>query len=373
MTGARPLEPMTDTSMIQPPPSLATGFMLCATAFIAATTLLAKALGTNARKSTRMPDKPHLLQIGDVTERMRARLEAEFAVTKLFDQPDRAAFLTERGSDFVAIATDGHWGVPEEVMAACPNLEVVSSYGVGYDAIDAGGAAARGVLVSHTPDVLNDEVANTAILLWLSVSRRLVPADRWARSGDWEAKGAFQLTRSVQNRTVGIVGLGRIGQTIAERATIFDARILYHGRSKRDVPYEFFADLAEMAKEADVLVCITPGGAGTRHLVNREVLEALGPDGLLINVSRGSVVDEAALVAALEAGKLGGAGLDVFEAEPKVPDALKTMENVVLTPHVGSATEETRQAMGDLTCDNLSQFLRDGTVLTPVPECRHLA
>jgi lactate dehydrogenase-like 2-hydroxyacid dehydrogenase len=243
---------------------------------------------------------------------------------------------------------------------------------VGYDAIDVAAAAARGVIVTHTPEVLNDEVANTAILLWLAVSRRLVPADRWVRSGDWQANGAFPLARSVQNRTLGILGLGRIGRTIATRAQAFGARILYHDSVRQEVPYAFCADPVELARAADVLICTTPGGAATRHLVNRAVLEALGPEGILINVSRGSVVDEAALVAALEAGTLGGAGLDVFEDEPRVPDALTALETVVLTPHIASATVETRQAMGDLACDNLSQFLRDGTVLTPVPECRHL-
>lgn len=318
--------------------------------------------------------KPHLLQIGNVTERMRARFEAEFEVTRLFDTPEaeRAAMLAAHGADFVAVATDGHWGVPPYVMTALPNLKVVSSYGVGYDAIDATGAAARGILVSHTPDVLNDEVADTAILLWLAVYRRLVPADRWVRKGAWEEKGAFPLTRSVKGTTVGIVGLGRIGQTIADRVQAFGAKVAYHSRTPKPVDYPYFDNLEAMAAECDALVCITPGGPGTRHIVNATVLSALGPEGVLINVSRGSVVDEPALVAALESGALGGAGLDVFEAEPKVPDALKRMENVVLTPHVGSATVETRQAMGDLTCDNLSQFLKDGTVLTPVPECRGL-
>jgi lactate dehydrogenase-like 2-hydroxyacid dehydrogenase len=293
-------------------------------------------------------------------------------VERLFDQPDRAAFLATRGAGIVAVVTDGHWGVPPEVMAALPDLRVISSYGVGYDAIDAAAAAARGILVAHTPDVLNDEVADTAILLWLAVSRRLLAADRWVRSGDWERKGAFPLTRTVQGRTVGILGMGRIGRTIARRAEAFGARILYHARSLKDVPHEYVPDLVAMARAADVLICITPGGAGTRHLVNAGVLEALGPEGILVNVARGSVVDEAALVAALEAGRLGGAGLDVFEAEPHVPEALRRMENVVLTPHVGSATVETRAAMGDLVCANLERFLADGTVLTPVPECRHL-
>lgn len=316
--------------------------------------------------------KPDLLLIGSVTERMMDRLTAEFVVHPLFDQDDRAAWLAENGSRIVAVATDGHYGLTPAPPERLPNLRVVSSYGVGYDGIDAVAAAARGVIVAHTPDVLNDEVADTAVMLWLAVSRGLVPSDRWARSGNWEAIGGFPLTRSVQGRTVGVVGFGRIGQTIAARAAMFGARVLYHARSAKDVPQEYCADLVDMAARSDVLIVITPGGPATRHLVNAEVLEALGPDGILINVARGSVVDEAALVAALSEGRLGGAGLDVFEAEPVIPDALKTMENVVLTPHIGSATVETRRAMGDLTCDNLSQWLKDGTVLTPVPECRAL-
>ena len=319
-----------------------------------------------------MSEKPNLLQIGNVTDRMRQRLTSEFNVTELFPQPDRAAFLATRGAEFTAVVTDGHWGVPSDVMAALPNLKVVSSYGVGYDAIDTDTLVGRGILISHTPDVLNDEVADTAMMLWLAVSRRLLPADRWARSGDWEREGSFPLTRSVGGTTVGIVGLGRIGQTIANRAEAFGASVIYHARNEKPVAYRYYADLVDMARDADTLVCITPGGAETRHLVDAAVLEALGADGILINVSRGSVVDEAALVSALEAGRLGGAGLDVFEAEPKIPDALKAMDNVVLTPHVGSATVETRQAMGDLTCDNLSQYLKDGTLVTPVWECRGL-
>jgi lactate dehydrogenase-like 2-hydroxyacid dehydrogenase len=319
-----------------------------------------------------MPDRPRLLQIGSITDRMRGRIEAGFEITRLFDQDDRAGFLASDGAGFAAVATDGHWGVPEDVAAALTGLKVVASYGVGYDAIDADAMAERGVLVSHTPDVLNDEVADTAIMLWLAVSRRLVPAERWARSGDWETKGAFPLTTSVRRRKVGIVGLGRIGQTIAGLAGAFDAEILYHARSKKDVAYTFYPDLGVMARDADVMIVITPGGDETRHLIDADVLAALGPEGILINVSRGSVVDEAALVAALEAGRLGGAGLDVFEAEPRIPDALKAMENVVLLPHVGSATVETRRAMGDLVCDNLDRWLAEGRIVTPVPECRAL-
>ena len=316
--------------------------------------------------------KPELLLICGVTDRMMGRLTAEFTVHNVRDIPDLDAFLSEKGSEILAVATDGHLGLKTEVMERLPNLKIVSSYGVGYDAIDAGAAASRGVVVTHTPDVLNDEVADTAIMLWLAVSRRLVVNDAYVRNGRWEAEGNAPLSRSIENRTVGILGLGRIGQTIAERAKVFNAEILYHSRSAKDVPYTYCADLVDMARRSDVLICITPGGPETRHLVTRDVLDALGPEGTLINVSRGSVVDEAALVEALRDGRLGAAGLDVFEDEPRVPAALLDMDNVVLQPHVGSATVETRQAMGDLTCDNLSQYLKDGTTLTPVPECKDL-
>jgi lactate dehydrogenase-like 2-hydroxyacid dehydrogenase len=319
-----------------------------------------------------MSDKPHLIQVGNVNERMTARLNAEFVVHKWFDVQDKDALLAEVGDKVIAISTDGHWGVPDNLFERLANLRVVSSYGVGYDGIDTDAAVRHNVLVAHTPNVLNDEVADTAIMLWLAVSRGLVRADAWVRSGAWESKGAFELTRSIQKRTVGILGMGRIGETIAKRAAAFDAKIVYHSRTSKPVPYDYYDDLTAMARDCDVLMVITPGGAATKHLVNAEVLEALGPDGILINVARGSVVDEAALVDALQSGKLGAAGLDVFEAEPKVPQALKDMDNVVLLPHVGSATIETRRAMGDLTCDNLSQYLRNGTVITAIRECAHL-
>ncbi|WP_424985323.1 2-hydroxyacid dehydrogenase [Microbulbifer sp. S227A] len=319
-----------------------------------------------------MTAKPDLLVIGGVTERMMGRLTAEFTVHALYDQPDQGAFMAAHGTAITAVLTNGHDGLRPDLMAALPNLKIVSSYGVGYDAIDATAAAERGIVVTHTPNVLNDEVANTALLLWFSVSRRLVPNDAYVRAGRWEAEGNAPLSRSVQGRTVGIVGLGRIGQAIADRLAVFDSTVVYHSRSPRDVPYRYYADLTEMAGDSDVLICITPGGAGTRHLINRDVIDALGSEGILVNVSRGSVVDETAMVQALREGRLGGAGLDVFEAEPRVPSELFDMDNVVLQPHVGSATHETRQAMGDLTCDNLSQWLGDGSTITPVPECRNI-
>lgn len=303
---------------------------------------------------------------------MKNRFDELFDVHVWFDQQDPDTFVADHGSGVLAIVTDGHWGVPDQLLARLPNLKVVSSYGVGYDAIDADDAAARGILVSHTPNVLNDEVADTAIMLWLATSRRLIQADKWARSGQWERKGAFPLTRSVQKRQVGILGMGRIGETIAKRAIGFDATIHYHSRVPKDVNFIYHSTVNDLAAAVDVLFVITPGGTATTHLVNTDVINALGPQGILINVSRGSVVDETALIAALQEGRLGSAALDVFEHEPTIPDALKTMENVVLAPHIGSASVETRQAMGDLTCDNLERYVQDQTVVTPVPECAHL-
>ncbi|MEL6587654.1 MAG: 2-hydroxyacid dehydrogenase [Pseudomonadota bacterium] len=316
--------------------------------------------------------KTRLLQIGGITDRMKEALAESFEIDVLFDQDDRAAYLAAHGADIPAILTNGHYGVPADVAAAMPNLQVVSSYGVGYDAIDAPTFAERGIKVSHTPDVLNDEVAVTAVMLWLAVYRGLVPADAHARSGAWE-NGEFPLTRSPMDRKVGILGMGRIGQTIAEMVGAFRAEVHYHSRSPKDLPYQYHSSAKDLAAAVDVLIVITPGGPETKHLVNADVLAALGKGGTLINVSRGSVVDEAALIDALQTWTIAGAGLDVFEEEPKIPQALKDMpERVALAPHVGSATMETRAAMGDLTVRNLLQWRKDGSVETPVPECRHL-
>lgn len=316
-----------------------------------------------------MTDTPRLLFIGPGMPEVRARIANAFDVV---DLPTEGVsdFLQSEGSGITAVAT--FRGIAPDVMAALPDLKVISSFGVGYDSIDANEASRRGILVGHTPDVLNDEVADTTIMLWLAASKQLIPADAWARSGAWEAKGNYPLTKSVRGRTVGILGLGRIGQAIAEMASMFDARIIYHTRSKKDVPYTYYPDLVDMARDSDVLVVITPGGAATQHLVNAQVMDALGPEGILINVARGSVVDETALIAALQEGRLGAAGLDVFEQEPRIPDALKALNNVVLAPHIGSATVETRAAMGALVCENLEKWLATGGIKACVPECQHL-
>ena len=308
---------------------------------------------------------PDLLQIGGITDVMRERLEKAFTIHTLADGNYPADKITH-------IATNGHDGVPADVMSSLPNLKMVSCYGVGYDAIDVTVAKSKGVMVTHTPNVLNAEVATTAVMLMMACYRELLRDDAWVRSGSWEAKGNAPLARSVDNQTVGILGLGRIGQAIADKLAPFGTTIVYHSRSKKDFEYQYFDNLTDMAKAVDCLICITPGGPSTNKIVNRDVIDALGPNGTLVNVSRGSVVDEAALIAALQEGRLGWAGLDVFEAEPKVPEALRALQNVVLLPHVGSATVETRAAMGALTVDNLLQHLAEGTVVSPVPECAGL-
>ncbi len=306
---------------------------------------------------------PDLLQIGGITDAMKARLEAAFTLHQL-DAYD--------ADSITHIVTNGHDGVKQELMASLKNLKMISGYGVGYDAIDATEAARRGIIVTHTPNVLNEEVATTAVMLMLACYRELLRDDVYVRNGLWETEGNTALTRSADNQVVGILGLGRIGQAIANKLAPWNPKILYHSRSPKDVPYTYYGDLTEMAAAADVLICITPGGPSTEKIVNKEVLEALGPTGTLINVSRGSVVDEAALITALQDGKLGWAGLDVFEQEPIVPQALCDLPNTVLLPHVGSATVETRAAMGALTVDNLLQHLENGTVISAVPECAHL-
>jgi len=318
-----------------------------------------------------MTQKPDLLIISRVvTQNMRDRLATQFTLHELFAIDNPQDWLAANGASVIAVATDGHFGAKPEILTHLPNLKIISCYGVGYDNIDASDCANRGIIVTHTPNVLNAEVANTALLLWLATSRRLVRDDRFVRSGDWVNRPA-PLTHSIDDRRVGILGLGRIGQELVRRLAVFNPEISYHTRTKKtDVTLRYYDNLVDMARDVDVLFCITPGGAATHHLVNREVMDALGPDGTLINVGRGTVVDEVEMVKALQDGRLGNAGLDVFELEPKVPAALFGMENVTLLPHVGSATVETRAAMGALTVDNILQFLADGTTISPVPECQ---
>jgi len=301
---------------------------------------------------------------------MRDQLDRYFTLRKIPAEENVDAWLGENGAAITGIATNGQAGVKPEIMSALPNLRVISSYGVGYESIDVEAASARGIIVCHTPDVVNNDVANTAIMLMLAVSRRLIRDVHWAHSGLWAKKGMPPVTRSIEGKNVGILGLGRIGETLARKLQAFDCNVVYHSRNKRDdVKYRYFEKLPDMAEFSDYLVAVIPGSSDTDKLINRDVIDRLGPNGTLINISRGSVVDEMELVLALKEGRLGAAGLDVFEKEPQIPADLIEMENVVLTPHIASATVETRQAMGDRTVENLVRFFEEGVATSPVPEC----
>ncbi len=272
--------------------------------------------------------------------------------------------------NIVGVAASGESLVPGTLIAQLPQLKVISVFGVGYDGVDVGAASKQGVGVSHTPDVLTDDVADLALGLLLAVSRGIARADQHVRQGQWP-KALMPLATKVTGARLGIVGLGRIGKAIAKRAVAFDMSIAYTARSeKKDSGFAFYANVVDLAKHVDFLVVITPGGEGTKHLINAQVLETLGPEGFLINVARGSVVDQAALVQALQAGTIAGAGLDVFANEPHVPEALWSMPQVVLTPHIASATKQTRQAMADLAFENMKAGLAGAALLTPVPEMR---
>lgn len=311
-----------------------------------------------------------VLAVAKLSPLYTALLDRHFQLLDRAQDGDAAAFAAVAPT-IRAVAGSGDSRVSAELIARLPALEIVSIMGVGYDGVDVAAAKARGVVVTHTPDVLNDDVADLAIGLMLSAARQLPAADRHVRSGDWEAKGAMPLARKMSGARLGVVGMGRIGQAIARRAAAFDMSIAYTARSaKGELPYLFVPDVKALAAESDFLVVITPGGAGTRHLIDAEVLRALGPKGILVNVARGSVVDEAALVDALEQGVIGGAALDVFADEPRVPARLKALPHVVLAPHIGSATTSTRQAMADLAFANLEAHFAGRPLPTPVPECR---
>ena len=310
--------------------------------------------------------KHDIVVIGPMYPPTQARLEAEFTAHKLWEKPDRAAFLKNVADRVRGIAVYALHGCPANVIEALPRLEIIACMGIGVDRIDLACAKARGIHVTNTPDVVTEDTADIALGLMLAIERRLAAGDRFVRRGDW-LKGELRFGRALRRRKLGIIGLGRIGSAIATRAAAFGMAIAYQGpRRKPDVPYVYFADPVALADWSEILAVACPGGERTHHLVNRVVIDALGPEGTLINIARGSVVDEAALVEALQSGRLGGAGLDVYANEPRVPEALFTMDNVVLSPHIGSATHDTRKAMGDLTVDNLLAHFAGRPLLTPV-------
>jgi lactate dehydrogenase-like 2-hydroxyacid dehydrogenase len=297
-------------------------------------------------------------------------ISARLSLHRLWLEPNPDLWLAEWGPRIRALAMPGaHPPVDEAYMRRFPNLEIISSFGVGYDNIDAKAAGRLGIIVTNTPGVLDEEVADTALGLMIMTVRQLPQAERYLRAGLWPAKGAYPLSPSLRGRIVGILGLGRIGKAIAKRVSAFGLDVVYHGRhAQADVPYRYYPSLIEMAKAAGVLIVVAPGGPATRHIVNAEVLEALGPDGVLINIARGSLVDEKALIEALRTGKILAAGLDVYENEPNVPEELIALDNVVLLPHVGSASVKTRRAMAECVVSNLFAWADGKPPLTPVPE-----
>ena len=277
-------------------------------------------------------------------------LARRYTVHKLHEVADKDAWLAENGA---RIRGHAGAGVQADLMDRLPNLEIIAGFGVGYDSIDTAAARARDIRVTNTPDVLNDAVAELAIGLMIALARRIPQADRFVREGRWTA-GNYGLFSELTGKTVGILGLGRIGKEIAQRAQAMKMRVVYFGRRHQpSVPYVYYDDLEHMARDSDWLVLVAPGGKGTEGIVSRRVLEALGPEGRLVNVARGTLVDEPALVELLAGGGLGGAALDVFVDEPRVPEALLGLDNVVLSPHQGSATRQTRDAMGALLVANL--------------------
>lgn len=310
--------------------------------------------------------KPKVLQVGALSERFNRTLAERYAVTALWQQAEPLAFLLEHGAEFELMVSSARFGCRAEQLALLPNLRAICSFGVGYDPYPLELLRERGIAISTTPDVLNDCVADLAMGLVIDTARQLASSDRFVRDGQW-LSGSYPLTRKVSGKNLGIVGFGRIGQAIARRAEGFAMPVRYHKRqADPSSPYTYEADLLALAQWADFLVLACPGGASTHHLIDARVLAALGPQGILVNIARGSVVDQAALVAALLDSTLGGAGLDVFEAEPQVPEALFTLPNVVLLPHVGSGTVETRREMEELVFANLQAFIDRGELLTPL-------
>jgi lactate dehydrogenase-like 2-hydroxyacid dehydrogenase len=309
---------------------------------------------TNAVKSEKTMPKPHILQVGSYQDWDQVPLDAAFQMHRYFDAVDKAAFLAEVGPQVRGIATRGDLGANAAMIAACPALEVISVYGVGYDAVDMAACRARGIRVTNTPDVLTDDVADLGVAMMLAQARGVVAAEAWVRDGSW-AKGPFPLRRKVSGGRAGILGLGRIGFAIAHRLAAFGMQISYAATGPKETPgWTYQPDPVALAAGCDYLFVALAASAATRHIVNADVIRAVGPDGMIINISRAANIDEEALLAALETGLLGSAALDVFESEPNLNPRFLALPNVLLQPHAGSGTTDTRRAMGQLMRDNLA-------------------
>ena len=314
------------------------------------------------------PSSPEVLLVGPLRPVLAEGL-ADLRVHRLAAGADSDALLNSLAHVRAMAVSAPIQRIDQALLARLPKLELISSFGVGYDHIDATAAAKRGIVVTHTPDVLTEEVADTAIGLLLCTVRELPQAERHVRAGKW-ATGNYPLSRAtLRNRTVGMVGMGRIGMAIARRLEAFGVPIVYHTRQRRpELSYRHYPQLVDMARDVDTLMVIVPGGIATKNLIDANVLDALGPDGVVVNVARGTVVDEAALIAALRERRILSAGLDVFVNEPQVPEELLAMENVVLLPHLGSASVFTRAKMDQLMVDNIRAWAAGKPPLTPVPE-----
>ncbi len=312
--------------------------------------------------------KVEILQVGPYPEWDQVPLDAAFTAHRYFEAGDKTAFLAKVGPNIRAIATRGELGANAAMIAACPKLELISVYGVGYDAVDLNAARARGIRVTNTPDVLTNDVADLGVAMMLAHSRGMIGAEAWVRDGSWAARGLYPLKHRVWGKRAGVLGLGRIGFEVAKRLAGFDMDIAYSDIGPKDYAsqWEFVADAKALAARSDFLFVTLAASAATRHIVNAEVIAALGPQGMLINISRASNIDEAALLDALETGALGSAALDVFEGEPALNPRFLTLPNVMLQPHHASGTYETRKAMGALVRDNLMAHFAGKPLLTPV-------
>ncbi|HTN49867.1 MAG TPA: 2-hydroxyacid dehydrogenase [Burkholderiaceae bacterium] len=309
--------------------------------------------------------KPDVLLVAPIYAASQARLEAGYTVHRLWEAENRDEMIAGIAPRLEVVVTSGGAGIARELIERLPRLRLIACFGVGVDAIDLEAARARGIAVTNTPDVLTEDVADLAIGLMLAALRGIAAADRFVRAGRW-LRGGMPLQTKVSGKRLGIVGMGRIGQSIAARAAAFNMSIAWNGPRPKDVPWRYETDLVALAGAVDVLVAACPGGAGTRGLISRAVLQALGAKGVFINIARGSIVDQEALVELLTTHQLGGAGLDVFASEPQVPEQLFALDHVVLQPHQASATHETRAAMGQLVLDNVAAHMAGRTLLTPV-------